>query len=348
MGPFGLEQGSRSCALGKTILGLGETILVTGGAGYVGSHVCKLLAEAGFTPVTVDSLSHGEESSVKWGPLETVDLRECSRLKEVIKKHRPVGVMHFAALCNVGESVLDPAKYYHNNLVGSLNLLRGMLDQDVKTIIFSSSCAVYGVPEIVPISEKHPQAPITPYGVSKLVVENMLRDFSLAYGMRFVCLRYFNAAGADPDGEIGENHVPEFHVIPRVIQAALAGRRLFEIFGTDYNTQDGTAVRDYVHVSDLASGHMLALRYLMNGGRSIALNLGTGRGHSVKEVIASVERLSGRPVPVQESPRRPGDPSILIADASEAFKVLAWRPQYGALDEIVATALRWHRKQRFG
>ena len=325
-------------------MGLGETILVTGGAGYVGSHVCKSLAGAGFNPVTVDCLNHGHESSVKWGPLEIVDLRDSSRLNVVIKKHRPIGVMHFAALCNVGESVLDPAKYYHNNLVGSLNLLQGMLDQDVKTIIFSSSCAVYGIPESVPIPEKHPQAPINPYGVSKLVVENMLRDFSSAYAMRFVCLRYFNAAGADPDGEIGEDHDPESHVIPLVIKAALGQHRFFEIFGTDYETQDGTAVRDYVHVSDLALAHVLALRHLLDGGQSTVLNLGTGRGHSVKEVIASVERLSGRSVPVKEALRRSGDPPILIADASEALKILAWCPEYRTLDKIITTALNWHCK----
>ena len=327
---------------------LGQTILVTGGAGYIGSHVCKSLAAEGFNPVAVDCLSHGHESAVKWGPLERVDLTDDTRLKTVIKQHQPVGVMHFADLCDVGESVLDPAKYYHNNLMGSLNLLRGMLDRGIHAIIFSSSCAIYGVPEKIPISETQARVPVTPYGVSKLVVEHMLRDFSMAYGIRYVCLRYFNAAGADPEGEIGENHQPESHVIPLAIKTALGQRRYLEVFGTDYETPDGTAVRDYVHVSDLASAHVLALRYLLEGGPSTALNLGTGRGHSVKQIVAAVERLSGRAVPVKEGPRRTGDPSILVADASEALKVLAWTPKHGALDDIIATALNWHRKPLLG
>ena len=327
---------------------LGQTILVTGGAGYIGSHVCKSLAAEGFNPVAVDCLSHGHESAVKWGPLERVDLTDDTRLKTVIKQHQPVGVMHFADLCDVGESVLDPARYYHNNLMGSLNLLRGMLDRGIHAIIFSSSCAIYGVPEKIPISETQAKVPVTPYGVSKLVVEHMLRDFGMAYGIRYVCLRYFNAAGADPEGEIGENHQPESHVIPLAIKTALGQRRYLEVFGTDYETPDGTAVRDYVHVSDLASAHVMALRYLLECGPSTALNLGTGRGHSVKQIVAAVERLSGRAVPVKEGPRRTGDPSILVADASEAFKVLAWTPKHCALDDIIATALNWHRKPLFG
>jgi UDP-glucose-4-epimerase GalE len=269
-------------------------------------------------------------------------------LKTVIKQHQPVGVMHFADLCDVGESVLDPARYYHNNLMGSLNLLRGMLDRGIHAIIFSSSCAIYGVPEKIPISETQARVPVTPYGVSKLVVEHMLRDFGMAYGIRYVCLRYFNAAGADPEGEIGENHQPESHVIPLAIKTALGQRRYLEVFGTDYETPDGTAVRDYVHVSDLASAHVMALRYLLECGPSTALNLGTGRGHSVKQIVAAVERLSGRAVPVKEGPRRTGDPSILVADASEAFKVLAWTPKRCALDDIIATALNWHRKPLLG
>ena len=327
---------------------LGQTILVTGGAGYIGSHVCKSLAAEGFNPVAVDCLSHGHESAVKWGPLERVDLTDDARLKTVIKQHQPVGVMHFADLCDVGESVLDPARYYHNNLMGSLNLLRGMLDRGIHAIIFSSSCAIYGVPEKIPISETQAKVPVTPYGVSKLVVEHMLRDFGMAYGIRYVCLRYFNAAGADPEGEIGENHQPESHVIPLAIKTALGQRRYLEVFGTDYETPDGTAVRDYVHVSDLASAHVMALRYLLECGPSTALNLGTGRGHSVKQIVAAVERLSGRAVPVKEGPRRTGDPSILVADASEAFKVLAWTPKRCALDDIIATALNWHRKPLLG
>lgn len=327
---------------------LARTILVTGGAGYVGSHVCKSLAAEGFHPVAVDCLSRGHESAVKWGPLERVDLTDEARLRAVIEQYRPGGIMHLADLCDVGESVTDPASYYHNNLVGSLNLLKGMLDQGVRSIIFSSSCAIYGVPGTLPIPETQAKVPINPYGVGKLVVEHMLRDFSMAYGIGYVCLRYFNAAGADPDGEIGESHRPETHVIPLAIESALGGRSHFEIFGTDYETADGTAVRDFVHVSDLAAAHVLALRYLSEGGGSAALNLGTGQGHSVKQIVATVERLSGRKVPVREGSRRTGDASTLVADASRAFRVLGWTPKYTALEDIVATALNWHRKPLFG
>lgn len=325
-----------------------RTILVTGGAGYVGSHVCKSLAAEGFHPVAVDCLSRGHESAVKWGPLEKVDLTDEARLKAVIEQYRPGGVMHLADLCDVGESVTDPARYYHNNLVGSLNLLKGMLDQGVRSIIFSSSCAIYGVPESVPIPETQTKVPITPYGVSKLVVEHMLRDFSMAYGIGYVCLRYFNAAGADPEGEIGESHRPETHVIPLAIESALGEGRHFEIFGTDYATPDGTAVRDFVHVSDLAAAHVLALRHLLEGGRSAAVNLGTGRGHSVKEIVATVERLSGRAVSVREGSRRTGDAPALVADASRAFEVLGWTPRVASLDDIVASALNWRRSPLFG
>ena len=269
-------------------------------------------------------------------------------MRAVIEQYRPDGVMHLADLCNVGESVMDPVKYYHNNLVGSLNLLKGMLDHGIRSIVFSSSCAIYGVPGKLPISENQAKVPITPYGVSKMVVEHMLRDFSMAYGIGHVCLRFFNAAGADPDGEIGERHRPETHVIPLAIESALGERSHFEIFGTDYETPDGTAVRDFVHVSDLAAAHVLALRHLLEGGRSAALNLGTGQGHSVKQIVATVERLSGRAVPVKEGSRRTGDPSTLVADASQAFKLLGWTPKYTALDDIVATALNWHRNPHFG
>jgi len=256
--------------------------------------------------------------------------------------------MHLADLCDVGESVTHPARYYHNNLVGSLNLLKGMLDQGIRSIVFSSSCAIYGVPGTLPIPETEAKVPITPYGVSKLVVEHMLRDFSMAYGIGYVCLRYFNAAGADPDGEIGECHRPETHLIPLAIESALGERSHLEIFGTDYETPDGTAVRDFVHVSDLAAAHVLALRHLLQGGRSAALNLGTGQGHSVKQIVAAIERLSGRAVPVKEGSRRTGDATTLVADASRAFNVLGWTPKYTTLDDIVATALNWHRKPLFG
>lgn len=329
-------------------MNLGQTILVTGGAGYVGSHVCKLLAAKGFSPVAVDCLSRGHEWAVKWGPLERVDLTDEAHLKEVIRQHRPIGVMHLADLCDVGESVKDPVKYYHNNLVGSINLVKGMLNQGTGSIIFSSSCAIYGMSGKIPISETEAKVPITPYGMSKLVVEHMLRDFASAYGIGYVCLRYFNAAGADPEGEIGECHQPESHVIPLAIKTALGKQAYFKVFGTDYETPDGTAVRDYVHVSDLASAHVLALQYLLEGGQSVALNLGTGQGHSVKQIVSVVEQVSGRVVVVKEKPRRAGDPSILVANASKAFKVLNWTPKHDSLDDIVATALNWHRKELLG
>ena len=341
------ECGHRFDLRGKGSVVQGRTILVTGGAGYVGSHVCKSLAAEGFRPVAVDSLSRGHESAVKWGPLERVDLTDEARLKGVIAQYRPGAVMHLADLCDVGESLTDPAGYYHNNLVGSLNLLKGMLDQGVRSIVFSSSCAIYGVPGTLPIPETQAKVPITPYGVGKLVVEHMLRDFSMAYGIGYVCLRFFNAAGADPEGEIGESHRPETHVIPLAIESALGERSCFEIFGTDYETPDGTAVRDFVHVSDLAAAHVMALRYLSEGGRSAEVNLGTGQGHSVKQIVAAVERLSGRPVPVKEGSRRTGDASILVADVSRAFKILGWTPKYATLDDIVATALNWHRNPFF-
>ena len=320
-----------------------NNILVTGGAGYIGSHVCKALAAEGFTPVTMDNLVYGHKWAVKWGPLEIGDLTDATQVSEVVKKYRPIAVMHFAAFAYVGESVKHPDRYYFNNVYGSLNLLRVLWQEAIKNIVFSSTCATYGIPDSVPIVETHRQVPINPYGTSKLMVESMLRDFDLAYGMRSVSLRYFNAAGADPDGEIGEDHDPETHAIPLAIQAALGKRAFFEIYGTDYPTDDGTAIRDYIHVSDLASGHILALKYLLQGGERMAVNLGTGRGHSVREMVASVERMSsGRTVPVREGPRRPGDPPILIADASMARDMLGWRPKYTELDTIVGTAWRWH------
>lgn len=319
-------------------------ILVTGGAGYIGSHVCKTLAGEGFLPITLDNLVRGRKSAVKWGPLELGDLADTGRIVTIVRKYRPVGVMHFAAYAYVHESVQDPEKYYRNNVVGTLNLLRILLSESVKHFVFSSSCAVYGVPSGLPISEEHDRHPINPYGMSKLVVESALQDFDPAYGLRSVSLRYFNAAGADRDCEIGEEHDPETHAVPLAIQAALGKRSTFEIYGTDYPTPDGTAIRDYVHVSDLASGHVLAMKYLLEGGSTVALNLGTGRGHSVRELIASVEKVSGRSIPLREGSKRSGDPPVLVADPTKARKLLGWRLTYAKIDKIVETAFRWHSR----
>jgi UDP-arabinose 4-epimerase len=321
-----------------------DTVLVTGGAGYIGSHACKALRQAGFTPIAYDNLARGHARAVKWGPLEQGDITDPARLGEVMVKYRPVAVMHFAAYCYVGESVAEPALYYRNNVAGSLSLLEAMRRAGIARFILSSTCATYGDPQGVPIAESHPQMPTSPYGVTKLMVEAMLRDFASAYGLSWVSLRYFNAAGADPAAEIGEAHTPETHIIPLAMQAATTGLQPFTIFGSDYPTPDGTAIRDYIHVADLAAAHVMALQHLLAGGRSLAVNLGTGRGYSVLEVLASVERVCGRKVPVRYGPRRPGDPSALVADAAEARATLGWRPQYPQLDAIVDTAWRWHSR----
>ena len=321
-----------------------QCVLVTGGAGYIGSHVCKVLAQAGLTPVTIDNLVYGHRTAVNWGPLEICDLTDAAELTRMLTRYDPVAAMHFAAYAYVGESVIDPEKYYYNNVVGSLSLLRCLRKKGIDKLVFSSSCATYGIPDVVPISESHAQLPVNPYGRSKLMVEHILRDFAAAHEFRYVSLRYFNAAGADPGGEIGENHDPETHLIPSAIEAALGKRPYLDIFGTDYPTPDGTAIRDYIDVTDLAVAHVAALNYLFDGGIAIALNLGTGTGHSVREVIASVERVSTRTVPVREAPRRPGDPPVLVADPSKARKVLGWNPKITDLDGIVRTAWTWHTR----
>jgi len=321
---------------------MADAILVTGGAGYIGSHACKALRSNGFLPVTYDNLARGNAWAVKWGPLEKGDIADVARLVAVMERHRPVAIMHFAAFCYVGESVADPLLYYRNNVAGSLGLLDAAHRCGVRKLVLSSSCATYGVPERVPIGEDHPQDPSSPYGATKLVVERLLRDAGPAHGLASASLRYFNAAGADPDGEIGEAHEPETHLIPLAIAAALGTGVPLTVFGTDYPTSDGTAVRDYVHVADLASAHVLALRRLLEGGESCALNLGTGKGHSVLETIAAVERIGGRPVPTVLGARRPGDPPSLVADASAARAALGWQPRHADLDSIVRSAWRWH------
>ncbi len=321
-------------------------ILVTGGAGYIGSHTAKLLAAAGHEPVVFDDMSQGHDWAVKWGPLERGTLSDPGRLAEVFSARKVEAVVHFAANALVGESMTNPTKYFRNNTVGTLNLLDAMREAGVGTIVFSSTCATYGDPVRVPIDETHPQAPVNPYGESKLMVERMLRWYGEAYGLRWIALRYFNAAGADPDGDIGEDHDPESHLIPLVIGAAQGARPPVKIFGTDYATPDGTAVRDYVHVMDLADAHLRALDRLGAGTPSQAINLGTGRGHSVREVVDTVARVSGLAVPTVESPRRPGDPPKLVAAPDRARDVLGWTPRYADLETIVRHAWAWHEKHR--
>lgn len=323
----------------------GSSVLVTGGAGFIGSHTCKALAQAGYTPVTLDNLVYGHRSSVRWGPFKEGDIGDRELLCRVIDEYAIQGVIHFAAYAYVGESVEEPGKYFENNVSKTLVLLEVMREAGIEPIVFSSSCATYGMPEKLPIDESHAQRPVNPYGESKLFVERALHWYGNAHGLRSVALRYFNAAGADPEAVIGENHTPETHLIPLAIQSALGQSRSLEIFGTDYPTPDGTAVRDYIHVCDLASAHVAALGYLLSGGKSKALNLGTGVGYSVRQIIAAVERISGSRVPHVESARRAGDPPELVADAAQAREVLNWIPEFSDLDTIVETACRWQEMQ---
>jgi UDP-glucose-4-epimerase GalE len=322
-------------------------VLVTGGAGYIGSQTAKTLAMAGHEPVVLDNLSAGHRSAVRWGPLVEGDIADGTLAQDVLSQYDIEAVIHFAASAYVGESVHDPAKYFRNNVSNTLTLLDAMRAVGVLTIIFSSSCATFGVPRVLPIPNDHPQQPINPYGESKLFIERVLHWYGEAYGLRWMALRYFNAAGADPDGELGESHDPETHLIPSVIGAALGHRPAFELYGTDYDTPDGTAIRDFVHVADLATAHLHALTYLTDGGGDTALNLGTGVGYSVRDVISAVESISGRPAPVRELPRRAGDPPILTADATLAQQVLRWEPRYIDLPDIIQTAWNWHVASSF-
>jgi UDP-arabinose 4-epimerase len=323
------------------------TVLVTGGAGYIGSHTCKALAAAGFTPVAYDNLVYGHEWAVQWGPLERGDILDGNRLAQVIATHRPEAVLHFAAFAYVGESVADPAKYYRNNVCGTLTLLDAMRAGQVGRIVFSSTCATYGVPQTTPITEDSPQNPINPYGASKLMIERVLADYRAAYALSSVSLRYFNAAGADADGTIGEAHDPETHLIPLVLAAAAGKRPNIAIYGTDYGTADGTCIRDYIHVSDLADAHVRALLAMRQGAPRPAYNLGTGHGVSVAEMIAAAGRITGRAIPVVEQDRRAGDPAILFADAARARHDLGWTPRQSDIDTIIASAWAWHQRNGF-
>jgi UDP-arabinose 4-epimerase len=322
-----------------------QSIFVTGGAGYIGSHACKILARAGYQPIVFDNLSRGHREAVRWGPLVEGDLADRERLVTALRTHCASAVMHFAAFACVGESVADPALYYRNNLAGTLSLLEAMRQARVDKIVFSSTCATYGVPGVNPIRETVPQLPVNPYGETKLAIERALRWYGEAYNIRSVSLRYFNAAGADSDGEIGECHEPETHLIPLVLQAALGQRSHIEIYGVDYPTADGTAIRDYIHVEDLADAHLRALEQLYAGCESAALNLGVGRGHSVREVITAAEAVSGRAVPWRNGARRAGDPPVLVADPSLAAERLGWRAQRSDLHTIIRTALAWHQSR---
>jgi UDP-arabinose 4-epimerase len=324
---------------------MSQSVLVTGGAGYIGSHACKTLARAGYQPIVFDNLSRGHREAVRWGPLIEGDLADRERLVYALETHRVAAIMHFAAYAYVGESVTDPALYYRNNLGGTMSLLEGMREIGLDKIVFSSTCATYGNPDSIPIRETAPQLPVNPYGETKLAIERALRWYSDAYHLRSVSLRYFNAAGADPEGEIGELHEPETHLVPLVLQAALGQRSHVDIYGIDYPTADGTAIRDYIHVQDLAEAHLRALEYLCAGRGSTAVNLGTGRGHSVREVIAAAEAVSGRAVPWRDAARRAGDPPVLVADPSFAAEQLGWRGRHSDLRTIMRTAFAWHEKR---
>ena len=320
-------------------------VLVVGGAGYIGSHACKAIAARGLLPVCFDNLSTGHRELVNWGPLVVGDLGDRTALAQVFEQYPISSVMHFAAHAYVGESVIDPAKYYGNNVANTLNLLDCMRSAGVRAIVFSSTCATYGVPNSVPIREDHPQAPISPYGWSKLMVEQILKDYERAYGLRHAILRYFNAAGADPHGETGEWHDPETHLIPLVLDVAIGKRKLIEVFGADYPTDDGTCIRDYIHVTDLADAHLLALDAIQTTQQSLICNLGNGHGFSVKEVIAGAERVTGVRIGISVSLRREGDPPVLVGDASLARAALDWNPRFESIDAILATAWAWHLRR---
>jgi UDP-arabinose 4-epimerase len=319
-------------------------IMVTGGAGYIGSHACKALAAAGWAPVTFDNLSSGHRWAVKWGPLVHGDLADTALLRRALHRHGVHAVLHFAANAYVGESMRDPGKYFRNNSAGTFSLLDAMVDVGVPHLVLSSTCATYGQPQQLPLCEDHPQLPVNPYGESKLFIERALRWYEQAHGLRSVVLRYFNAAGADAAGEIGEDHQPETHLIPLAMLAALGEHPPLQVFGADWPTRDGTAIRDYVHVTDLATAHVAALDHLVAGRPGVSLNLGTGRGHTVREVIRAVEAAAGRRVPVQAAPRRPGDPAELVAASTRAQELLHWQPRHSDLHTIVGTAWAWHQR----
>jgi UDP-glucose 4-epimerase len=325
-----------------------EYILIAGGAGYIGSHTNKALSSQGYKTIVFDNLIHGHSEFAKWGEFAPGDLKDPQQIRRVSRKHPIKAVMHFAAYAYVAESMKDPQKYYLNNVANTLNLLKVMKEYEVQTIIFSSSCTTYGIPNELPIPETHAQNAISPYGKSKLMVEEILKDYSIAYGLKYVSLRYFNAAGADPETEIGEWHEPETHLVPLILDIAIGKKDHINIFGIDYDTRDGTCIRDYIHVTDLADAHILALKYLLKGGDSDAFNLGNGDGYSVKEIIDTAGVITGQKIKVVNTARRPGDAAVLVGSAKKAGKILGWKPVYKNIDEIIATAWAWHRKKFIG
>ena len=319
-------------------------VLVTGGAGYIGSHCCKRLHQRGYTPVTLDNLVYGHRKNVRWGPFFEGDIDDPILLDKIFKLHNIRAVLHFAAFAYVGESVADPKKYYQNNLRSTIALFDSLIRHGVKFVIFSSSCATYGIPVKIPIDETHPQNPINPYGKTKYMVEEILKDYSMAYPISFMSLRYFNAAGADMEAEIGEDHDPETHLIPLILDVAKRRTKRVSVFGDDYDTEDGSCIRDYIHVTDLADAHILALQKLMEGHQSEFINLGTGMGYSVLKVIATASRVTEVQIPYEVTNRRAGDPAILIASNDKAQRILNWTPKYPDLDTIISSAWNWHRK----
>lgn len=321
-----------------------EYVLVIGGAGYIGSHTCKALKRAGFIPVVYDNLSTGHAYAVKWGPFVHGELEDYRKLVHTIQHYQPVAVLHFAACALVVESMQMPDKYYRNNVAASLSLLEAMKDTGTKKLVFSSSCATYGSPKQERINEVHPQMPINPYGRTKLMVEQMAADFEMAYDLKTAVLRYFNAAGADLEGEAGEDHTPETHLLPSIIQAALGHRPEVVVYGTDFATKDGSAVRDYIHVMDLADAHVQAVQHLLDKQNSFQLNLGAGVGHSVLELIRAVEKQSGKTFSVRLEPRRAGEPDKLTADAQKAAEVLGWKPRHSNIETLVESAWKWHSR----
>ena len=327
-------------------MGIKKTkLLVTGGAGYIGSHTCKKLYEMGYEPIVIDNLSTGHSWAVKWGPLIEGDIADEKLIKSIIKQYNIDAVIHFAANAYVGESVTHPRKYFQNNVLGSIQLLNAILDVGVKHFVFSSSCASYGNPTKTPINEKQSCHPINPYGESKLFVEKVLKSYGVSYKLNWIALRYFNVAGADPEMEIGEDHDPETHLLPLAINTALGKRSVLEVYGTDYPTKDGTAIRDYIHVLDLANAHIKSVEYLLNGGKSEIMNVGIGKGYSVYDIIKVVEKLSNAPLPIKICGNRHGDPPSLIAEAYKAKRVLKWEPKYKTIDSIIETAWNWHKKE---
>lgn len=317
-------------------------VLVTGGAGYIGSHTCQALAEKGITPITVDNLSRGHKKFVQWGPFHQIDIRNTEKISELIKSEKIEDVFHFAAYAYVGESMLDPNIYYENNVLGSLSLLKAMKASEARRIIFSSTCATYGIPNKLPIDEADPQKPINPYGRTKLMVEQILKEFVTAHQFSVASLRYFNAAGADPKGFIGESHNPETHLIPLVLEAAHDSNKSISVFGTDYPTEDGTCIRDYIHVRDLADAHILAMEYLRKNSGFLEVNLGTGSGLSVRQIIDVTEKITRKKINIKLSPRREGDPAALIASGEKARKILGWDPSYSKIETIIETANKWY------